>query len=151
MQTHTTFGAVFDNIKIIAVNPQNINGDGIDWHSGARTKVTNSLIRSMDDCFAFFTPESCNDMWATNKNTAGEVKDVYIENCVLWTTLANVFRIGFNGQALSTDSITVKNRDVIHVSKGQWYAPWALLCAVSPTSKGKASHRNYLLENIRFE
>ena len=151
LQTHTTFDAVFDNIKILAVNPQNINGDGIDWYGGGRAKVTNSLIRSMDDCFAFFTPGSSLDMWATTKNTVGEVTDIHIENCVLWTTLANVFRIGFNGQALTTNNITMKNTDVIHIGKGDWYAPWSLLCMVSPNSKGKAKHRNYWFEKIRFE
>ncbi|MFD2570499.1 hypothetical protein ACFSUS_07630 [Spirosoma soli] len=151
LQTHTTFDAVFDNIKILAVNPQNINGDGIDWYGGGRAKVLNSFIRSMDDCFAFFTQDSSKDMWATTRNTTGEVKDIYIDNCVLWSTLANVFRIGFNGQALTTSNITMKNTDVIHMSKGEWYAPWALFCMVSPNSKGKASHRNYLFEKIRFE
>ncbi|WP_147367956.1 hypothetical protein [Fibrisoma montanum] len=151
LQTHTTFDAVFDNIKILAVNPQNINGDGIDWYGGGRTKVLNSFIRSMDDCFAFFTPGSSQDMWATTRNTAGEVNDIYIENCVLWSTLANVFRIGFNGQALTTRTITMRNTDVIHMSKGEWHAPWALFCMVSPNSKGKASHRDYTFENIRFE
>ncbi len=151
LQTHTTVDAVFDNIKIIAVNPQNINGDGIDWYGGGRAKVINSFIRSMDDCFAFFTPDSSQDMWATTRNTSGEVTDIYIDNCVLWTTLANVFRIGFNGQALTTRNITLKNSDVIHISRSEWYAPWALLCAVSPNSRGKASHSTYRLENIRFE
>jgi hypothetical protein len=151
LQTHTTFDAVFDNIKVIAVNPQNINGDGIDWYGGGRTRVMNSFIRSMDDCFAFFTPESSKDMWATTKNTAGDVTDIYIENCVLWTTLANVFRIGFNGQALTTRAITMKNTDVIHISKSEWYAPWSLFCMVSPNSKGQAKHSNYWFEKIRFE
>jgi hypothetical protein len=151
LQTHTTFDAVFDNIKILAVNPQNINGDGIDWYGGGRTKVTNCFIRSMDDCFAFFTPESSNDMWATTRNTAGEVNDIYIDNCVLWTTLANVFRIGFNGQALTTSKITMKNCDIIHMSKSEWYAPWSLFCMVSPNSKGRAKHSDYWFEKIRFE
>lgn len=151
IQTHTTFDAVFDNIKILAVNPQNINGDGIDWYGGGKVKVLNSFIRSMDDCFAFFTPNSSLDMWATTKDTEGEVKDIYIENCVLWTTLANVFRIGFSGQALMTDRITMKNTDVIHISKGEWHAPNSLICMVSPNNKGKAKHTDYLFENIRFE
>lgn len=151
VQTHTTFDAVFDNIKILAVNLQNINGDGIDWYGGGRAKVLNSFIRSMDDCFAFFTPNSSLDMWATTKDTEGEVKDIYIDNCVLWTTLANVFRIGFSGQALMTDRITMKNTDIIHISKGEWHAPNSLFCMVSPNGKGKAKHRNYVFENIRFE
>lgn len=151
LQTHTTFDAVFDNIKILSVNPQNINGDGIDWYGGGRARVTNSLIRSMDDCFAFFTPGSSQDMWATTKNSTGEVRDIHIENCVLWSTLANVFRIGFNGQALTTRNISMKNTDVIHMSKSEWYAPWALFCMVSPNSKGQARHSNYRFEGIRFE
>ncbi|MBC7892677.1 MAG: hypothetical protein H7Y12_10720 [Sphingobacteriaceae bacterium] len=151
LQTHTTFDAVFDNIKILAVNPQNINGDGIDWYGGGRTKVINSFIRSMDDCFAFFTPDSSQDMWATTKNSTGEVSDIHIENCVLWTTLANVFRIGFNGQALTTTNISTKNTDIIHMSKGNWYAPSSLFCMVSPNSKGQARHSSYRFEGIRFE
>lgn len=151
LQTYTTFDAIFDNIKVLAVNPQNINGDGIDWYGGGRARVTNSLIRSMDDCFAFFTPGSSQDMWATTRNTAGEVSDIYIDNCVLWSTLANVFRIGFNGQALTTRNISMRNTDVIHMSKGEWYAPWSLFCIVSPNSKGQAKHSDYVFENIRFE
>ncbi|SOD99306.1 glycoside hydrolase family protein [Spirosoma fluviale] len=151
LQTHTTFDAVFDNIKVLAVNPQNINGDGIDWYGGGRARVANSLIRSMDDCFAFFTPGSSQDMWATTRNTEGAVTDISIDNCVLWSTLANVFRIGFNGQALTTRNITMRNTDVIHMSKGEWYAPWSLFCMVSPNGKGQAKHSDYMFENIRFE
>lgn len=151
LQTHTTFDAVFDNIKIIAANPQNINGDGIDWYGGGRTKVINSFIRSADDCFAFFTRDSSKDMWGTSGTTTDEIKDITIDNCVLWSTLANVFRIGFNGQALNTKNVAMKNCDVIHMSKGQWLAPWSLFCMVSPNKRGKATHSDYMLENITFE
>lgn len=151
IQMHTTFDAVFDNIKVVAVNPQNINGDGFDWYGGGRTKVRNCFVRSMDDCFAFFTPNSSNDMWARDKDTEGEVKDIEIENCVLWTSVANVYRVGFNGQALRTDNIVMRNSDVIHIRKGEWFAPWSAICVVSPNNKGKAVHSNYLFENVRFE
>ncbi|MCF2505217.1 hypothetical protein L0663_17630 [Dyadobacter sp. CY107] len=137
--------------KNLSRHPQNINGDGIEWYWGGRARVSNSFIRSMDDCFAFFTEDSSKDMWGESKTISGEVKDITIENCVLWTTLANIFRIGFNGQALTTDNISLKNVDVIHVSKGQWYAPWSLFCIVSPNSKGKARHSNCLVENLRLE
>ncbi|MBC7887862.1 MAG: hypothetical protein H7Z13_08225 [Ferruginibacter sp.] len=151
IQMHTTFDAVFDNVKVIAVNPQNMNGDGFDWYGGGRTKITNSLVRSMDDCFAFFTPNSSLDMWAMAKNTDGEVKDILIENCVLWSSLANVYRVGFNGQALRTDNIVMKNSDIIHISKGEWHAPNSVICAVSPNNKGKAFHANFRFEHVRFE
>ncbi len=45
----------------------------------------------------------------------------------------------------------MKNCDIIHISKSEWYAPWSLFCMVSPNSKGKAKHSNYLFEKIRFE
>ncbi len=85
------------------------------------------------------------------EDTSGEIEDIYIDNCVLWTTLANVFRIGFNGQELNTDQITMKHCDVIHITKSEWYVPWSLLCLASPNSKGKATHSNYLVEDVRFE
>lgn len=114
-------------------------------------KISNCLVRSMDDCFAFFTPESSKDLWSTTKITEGEVKDIQIESCVLWTSIANIYRVGFNGQALRTDNIVMRDTDVIHVRKGEWFAPWAVLCVVSPNNKGKAIHSNYRFENIRFE
>lgn len=152
LQMHTTFDAVFDNIKIIALNPQNINGDGFDWYGGGRTKIRNCMVRSMDDLFAFFTPNSSLDMWAVNKDTEGEVKDIEIENCVLWSTVANVYRVGFSGQNLKTENIVMRNCDVIHIKKGIWHsAPYAAICAISPNKKGKAIHSGYRFENVRFE
>lgn len=152
IQMHTTFDAVFDNVKIIAVNPQNINGDGFDWYGGGRTKIKNSMVRSMDDCFAFFTPNSSKDMWASNIDTEGEVKDIEIENCVLWSTVANIYRVGFSGQSLKTENIVMRNCDVIHIKKGIWHsAPYAAICSISPNKKGKGIHSGYRFENIRFE
>lgn len=151
VQMHTTYDAIFDNVKVIAVNPQNINGDGFDWYGGSRAVIKNSLVRSMDDCFAFFTPNSSLDMWGETKDTEGEVKDILIDNCVMWSSLANIYRIGFNGQALKTDNIVMQNSDVIHMGKGNWLAPWSVICAVSPNNKGKAMHTNYRFENVNFE
>ena len=151
IQMYNTFDAVFDNVKVIAVNPQNINGDGFDWYGGGRTKVLNSFVRSMDDCFAFFTPASSKDMWAVDKTTEGEVDDIIIQNCVLWTTLANIYRVGFYGQDLRTNNIAMKDCDVLHISRGEWFAPNSIICAVSPSNKGKGRHSNYVFENVHFE
>ncbi|WP_375444772.1 hypothetical protein [uncultured Fibrella sp.] len=85
------------------------------------------------------------------RNTEGSVTDISIDNCGLWRTLANVFRIGFNRQALTTRNITMRNTNVIHMSKGEWYAPWLLFCMVSPNGKGQATHSDYVFKNIRFE
>ena len=151
IQMYNTFDALFDNVKVIAVNPQNINGDGFDWYGGGRTKVVNSFVRSMDDCFAFFTPASSKDMWAADKTTEGEVNDVIIQNCVLWTSLANIYRVGFYGQNLRTNNIAMKDCDVLHISRGEWFAPNSIICAVSPSNKGKGRHSDYVFERVRFE
>ena len=41
--------------------------------------------------------------------------------------------------------------DVIHIGRGEWLAPWAILHTITPSPKGRAVHSNYLFENIRFE
>ncbi len=107
IQMHTTYDATFDNVKLLGVNDQNINGDGFDWKDGGgRTRITNSLIRSSDDAFAFFTPRD------SVPEPNGIVKDITIENCVIWPTRANIFRASGYG-----DNIVMRNCDIIHVRK----------------------------------
>lgn len=138
IQMHTTFDATFDNVKVLAVNDQNINGDGFDWQDGGgRSKITNSLIRSSDDCFALFT--------AKKEKMETMVKDITIENCVLWPTRANIFRT--SGYA---ENITMRNCDIIHVPNSLFTVPRALICTTN--SKEHVSRiSNLLFENLRFE
>ena len=139
IQMHTTFDADFDNVKVLGVNDQNINGDGFDWVAGGgRTTVTNSLIRSSDDCFAFFTPR--------DSVPEGIVKDILIENCVLWPTRANIFRASGYG-----DSIVMRNCDVIHVPSSLFEVPRSMLCSVSSNDEQYTTVSNVLFENIRLE
>lgn len=144
-------GAVlFGNINVWDAKDVRIFGKGTVVYYGPQSedhddgwihqKNRNCMVRSMDDLFDFFTPNSSLDMWAVDKNTEGEVKDIEIENCVLWSTVANVYRVGFSGQNLKTENIVMRNCDVIHTKKGIWYsAPYAAICAISPNKKGKAS------------
>lgn len=139
IQMHTTFDATFDNVKVLGVNDQNINGDGFDWVAGGgRTTITNSLIRSSDDCFAFFTPR--------DSVPEGIVKDITIERCVLWPTRANIFRASGYG-----DSIVMRNCDVIHVPSSLFEVPRSLLCSVSSNDEQYTTVSNFLFENIRLE
>lgn len=150
IQLHTTFNSIFNNVKVLSVNPQNINGDGFDWYAGGNSRVTNCLIRASDDCFAFFVPPTESEVFEHQFDSA-MVSNILIENCVLWTTLANVYRIGFGAQKLKTDNIHMLNTDVIHIGKGEWMAPWSIVHTMGTGIGGKAVHTNYLFENIRFE
>lgn len=157
VRMHSTFDALFDNVKLISVNPMNVNGDGFDWQGGGRTKIMNSLVRSADDCFAFFTYDPAAELPSDSAPGAEavrlsyEVKDVQIENCVLWTTIANIYRVGGGGMSLRTENITMKNCDVIHCGRGEWLAPWSILCSVNNGERAPSAHENYLFENIRLE
>ena len=138
IQMHTTFDARFDNVKVLGINDQNINGDGFDWQDGGgRTKITNSLVRSSDDCFAFFTTKKAEQ--------ESIVKDITIENCVLWPTRANIFRMSGYG-----DGVVMRNCDVIHVPYSMFKMPRSLICT---TNKAEDVSRvsNLSFENIRFE
>ncbi|WP_445737874.1 hypothetical protein [Mariniflexile sp.] len=138
LQMHSTFDTEFDNVKVLAVNDQNINGDGFDWQDGGgRSKVTNSLIRSSDDCFALFTPKK--------EKMETMVKDITIENCVLWPTRANIFRM--SGYA---ENITMRNCDIIHVPYSLFEMPRALICTTNSVEQ-VSRVSNLLFENIRFE
>lgn len=141
IQMHTTFDASFDNVKLLGVNDQNINGDGFDWKDGGgRTRITNSLIRSSDDAFAFFTPRD------SIPEPGGVVKDITIENCVIWPTRANIFRASSYG-----DNIVMRNCDIIHVPQSLFAVSRSILCSVKANDKQYAVISNFLFENLRFE
>lgn len=66
-----------DNVKIL--NGRQLNDDGIDICSSRRVTIRNSFIRTQDDCIA---PK----FWC---------EDLLVEDCVLWTDVANIIRIGY--------------------------------------------------------
>lgn len=150
VQLNSTYNSFFDNVKVLAVNAQNVNGDGFDWFGGGNAKVVNSLVRSADDCFAFFVPSNRNSNQNTPENL--EIKNISIEKCVMWSTLANVYRIGMGAQRLITENIQMRDCDVIHIGRGEWKAPWSIVHTMTPNNNhGKAVHTGYLFENVRFE
>lgn len=138
IQMHSTYDADFDNVKVLGINDQNINGDGFDWVAGGgRTTITNSLIRSADDAFAIFTPR--------DSVPEGTVKDIHIENCVIWPTRANILRAsGY------TDGFTMANCDIIHVPASLFGVPRSLICSINQLPR-QATLSNFLFKNLRFE
>ena len=53
--------------------------------------------------------------------------------------------------AVITKNITMIDCDVIHLAKGEFHAPFSLLCIMSNDGSGQQSHTDYLFENIRLE
>jgi len=152
IHTLESFGLKVDNAKIVVTSLENINGDGIDWCGGGDSHIKNSFFRSADDCFAFFSPKASEHIYGAKNIMEGSVKNILIEDCVLWPTLANIFRLGADMQALVTDNVTIKNCDVIDIGEGGVSLPWSIFCSVNlPSGKGESIHTNYLVENLNIE
>jgi hypothetical protein len=166
IQMYETYGAVFENIKVITSFPANLNGDGMDWYGGGNTVIRDSFFRTADDCFAVH-PADASRALRTDRGggghlsgdadkhfpvARGEVSGIQIERCVFWPTLANIFRAGWTNQSLTTRDISLRDCDVIHISSHEWMgAADALFTALSPDGSGDGNHRDYLFEDIRFE
>ena len=168
LQFRRTTDSTFDNIKVIASTPENLNCDGMDWYGGGQVVVRDSFIRSADDCLAIFAEEASKALrvdrgggghlpGAPQKETLktrGEFSGLTVERCVFWPTVANVLRAGWNNQSLTTSNITIRDCDVIHTEQPirSWMgADWALFTTVIPQGEGICDHSDYLFENIRCE
>lgn len=168
LQFSKTTDSVFDNIKVIASTPENLNCDGMDWYGGGHVAVRDSFFRVADDCFAVHTEDASIALrvdrgggghlpGAPQKETPptrGEFSGLTVERCVFWPTVANIFRAGWNNQSLTTSDVTIRDCDVIHMGrfgKGWMGADWALFTTVIPQGTGVCEHRDYLFENIRCE
>ncbi len=167
LQFRRTTDSVFDNIKVIASTPENLNCDGMDWYGGGRATVRDSFFRVADDCFAVQSEDASIALrvdrgggghlpGAPQKKTPptrGEFSGLIVERCVFWPTVANIFRAGWNNQSLTTRDVTIRDCDVIHMGRNskQWMgADWALFTTVIPQGTGVCEHRDYLFENIRY-
>jgi hypothetical protein len=158
-----TQDTVFSNIKVIAAIPENLQCDGMDWFDGGRTIVRDSFFRTADDCFACFSADEMAALVRYQRYLqesprpqprCGEVTDITIERCVLWPTVANIFRAGWN--AFTTRNITMRDCNVIHFNSGfnsgQSLALYhALFRATGGTAESQRHYSNYVFENIRFE
>ena len=97
----------FNNIKIVSARP---NGDGISIQSSDNVYIDNSFIRTWDDGIVVKN-------YASNNS-----HDIYANNCVLWTDLAQSMEIGvetnagYDGYNASPKiyNVEFKNIDVIH-------------------------------------
>lgn len=169
LQFRKTTGSAFDNIKVIASTPENLNCDGMDWYGGGGAVVRDSFFRVADDVFAAHGEDASIALrvdrgggghlpGAPQKETPpirGEFSGLTVERCVFWPTVANLFRAGWDNQSLTTSCVTIRDCDVIHAAglrTNPWMgADWALFTSVIPRGTGVCEHRDYLFEDIRCE
>ncbi len=94
-----------DDIKIISSRS---NGDGVSLQSCENVKCQNSFVRSWDDSLVVKNYVS----WKDGKE--GTTKDIYFDNCVIWTDLAQSMEIGFETIGKVMDNINFTNITVLH-------------------------------------
>lgn len=84
-----------------------INDDALDLVNTQDVTIRNCFFRTQDDSIAIKglakVPRPCENM--------------LIEDCVFWTDVANIFRIGYECETAAMRSITARNIDVLHYSK----------------------------------
>lgn len=128
-------GVLIDNVKICG--SRMINDDGLDLVNTRNATVRNCFIRTQDDDIAI-------------KGLAGMTapcENITIEDCVFWTDVANIFRIGYECETSGMRNIRVRNIDVPHYSKN--FRPpthyWAnAIIWLQPSN-------NMLMEDCHFE
>ena len=148
-----------NNIKIVS---DNNSDDGIDIVSTKNIRITNSFIRTKDDCIAIKEPAKPHslteqmvqvNLLRDNRLMIREIADfipgpffpvdsVTVKNCVFWNAAwGNALEIGFE---LSGDvsNVSFIDNDIIHVEGGAAFS-------IHNARRGVVS--NILIDNLRVE
>ena len=112
---HESNKIVINNIKIIG--NWRYNTDGIDIVNSKNVLVKNSFIRSFDDGICI--KGRVNSPWAEHDPawdsvSQSNIKNVRVENCVVWSDWGRGLEIGAETVTDSISNITFKNCDIIH-------------------------------------
>jgi polygalacturonase len=128
------------NIKNLKIVNWRDWDDGIDICGSSNVTISNSFIRTKDDCVAI---KSVYYRWMTGDGI-GDVKNVIVQNSVLWNGVwGNGLEIGFETRAESISDIVFRDNDLIHVEGREG------TFTIHNGDRAKVS--NVLYENIRVE
>jgi len=125
-------GVLLDNIKIVSSRVE--NGDGLDITNSRNVTVINSFIRSDDDAIA---PKGMDI-------NSYPVENLTIENCILWTDRAHVWRLGAESDAEYFRNLVFRNIDVLHFPDLWTYDEVPFCVSLEPANE-------LLIENVLFE
>lgn len=95
-----------DNIKIISSRS---NGDGISLQSCQNVNVTNSFVRTWDDSLVVKNYPRWDNM-----SMYGTTKDIFFDNIIIWTDLAQSMEIGYETYGKIMNNINFTNITVLH-------------------------------------
>lgn len=126
-----------DNVKILGGHV--LNDDGIDVCRSSNVTIRNSFIRAQDDTIA---PK----WWC---------EDLRVEKCILWTDVANAFRVGYectpeNGRGFRNH--LYRDIDVLHLTLRKTVPEtyWAN-CVIFIQPSNETVFENLLFDDIRFD
>ena len=101
-------GVTVEGLNIAGANM--VNDDGIDIVNSSDVTIRRAFIRTQDD-------NICTKglLWREGA-VSPPVENVRVEDCVLWTDQANVFRFGFECDAAYMKGIRIRDVDVLRYS-----------------------------------
>lgn len=144
-----------ENVKLLSARVE--NGDGFDIVNSRNVTIANCFVRSDDDSV---TPKGMGARWQgfygdtgsgapTARPTQGlPVENLRVENCVLWSDRAHIWRIGCESQAEAFRNFVFRNIDVIHFPD-LWTPDEVPFCISLEPSEGMVQE-NILFEDIRI-
>ncbi len=120
--THVTIS----DLKIVGKS-----ADGISMDACKNHLVENCFVRNHDDAVV-----------VKSKYGVGDVRNILVRNCVIWSDRAQALEVGFELQTVLVDSIIFKNIDIIHAYGNN---------AISIHNGSQAVVRDIRFEDIRIE
>ena len=131
-----------DNINILNWN---FGSDGIDVSACQQVKITNSVLRTNDDCVVLKSLSLSPDSYYPNPRIKNpDVKDILVEGCTVWNMpYGNPFEIGFELRCDRVGDIIFRDCDVLmQDDRGAVF---------TIHNSDNAVVENVLYENIRVE
>ncbi len=130
-------GVRVDNVKLLSSRVE--NGDGFDVVNSRNVTIVNSFVRSDDDVIS-----------PKGMGFAGgqAVENLTVENCVLWTDRAHVWRFGAECQTEAMRNMAFRNLDILHFPD-IWTDDEVPFC-ISLEPAEDMPIQNVLFENIRI-
>jgi hypothetical protein len=131
-----------DNINIVNWD---YGSDGIDLSSCRNVKISNSFLRTNDDCIAVKAISFDKKMHYPNPRIQNpNIKNILVEGCTFWNMeYGNVFDIGFELRCEKISDLTFRNCDVL-IQEGRG-------SVFTIHNSDNALVENVLFEDIRVE
>jgi hypothetical protein len=132
----------FDHINIVN---SDYGSDGIDISGCQKVKVTNSFLRTNDDCVVLKSLSfDRNSYYPNPRRQNPDVREILVEGCTVWNMpYGNCFEIGFELRCNRISDITYRDCDVL-MQQGRG-------AIFSIHNSDNAIVENVLYEDIRVE